>query len=206
MIEAVIWDMGGVVNRYFTQVMVDEGTRRGWPLDRIPLGPTGLIPDPSYQAMLEGEIDEPEYYRRLMTILAAEGISYDPRTEPDWGANQRAAAWALIDRLHRQGWRQAVLTNDATAWMGAGWWETWDPIRYFEVLIDVATLGVRKPHPDTYLAVASALALPPQACLFVDDMPVNLRGAEAVGMASHLIDITRADESLAALAARLEHP
>ena len=34
----VVWDMGGILYRYFTEVMRDRGTERGWPIDNIPLG------------------------------------------------------------------------------------------------------------------------------------------------------------------------
>ncbi|MEO1234212.1 MAG: HAD-IA family hydrolase, partial [Myxococcota bacterium] len=42
--------------------------------------------------------------------------------------------------------------------------------------------GVRKPDPEAYLGPARALDLPVTDCLFVDDRPVNVEAAEAVGM------------------------
>jgi putative hydrolase of the HAD superfamily len=60
----------------------------------------------------------------------------------------------------------------------------------------VVTVGPRKPSPEPYLAIADALGVPPEECLFVDDLPVNCRGAEAVGMRSHLFDITNPESSL----------
>lgn len=74
---------------------------------------------------------------------------------------------------------------------------------WFDQILDVVTVGVRKPAPEPYLAAAEALGLPAAACLFVDDMQVNCDGAEAVGMASHRFDITDPDGTVVALAARL---
>ena len=42
--------------------------------------------------------------------------------------------------------------------------------------------GHRKPAPDAYLTPIRALGGPPQAYVFIDDRPVNIRAAEAVGM------------------------
>ena len=64
-------------------------------------------------------------------------------------------------------------------------------------------IGIRKPAPEPYLAAAEALAAPPSECLFIDDMPVNCRGAEAVGMDSHLFDILDPEGSIGRLLERL---
>ena len=61
----------------------------------------------------------------------------------------------------------------------------------FEQVIDVVTLGVRKPHPLTYTTTAERMGLDVAECLFVDDMAVNLDGAEAVGMPGFYFDHTR---------------
>ena len=46
--------------------------------------------------------------------------------------------------------------------------------------------GVRKPEPEIYLIAAKKLGEPPEACVFVDDVPRNVDGARAVGMAGVL--------------------
>jgi putative hydrolase of the HAD superfamily len=202
-IQAVIWDMGGIMFRYFTELMLDLGAERGWPLDRLALGPTGRLPDPAYEDMLEGRIDEPEYLEAVVGRLRAEGIDFDPPRDLDWSGESRPETWAAIRRIHDSGLHQGLLTNDATRWLGVRWWETWEPARWFDAVVDVVTLGVRKPAPEPYLAAATALGLEPAACVFVDDMPVNCRGAEAVGMGAHRFDITRPRESLDGLVRRL---
>ena len=66
----------------------------------------------------------------------------------------------------------------------------------FDAVVDVVQVGVRKPSPEPYLAVAEALGVPASECLFVDDLPVNCRGAEAVGMRSLVFDVTDVRGSL----------
>lgn len=203
-IKAVIWDMGGVFRRYFTEALVDVGRRQGWPLHHLPLGPTGEVPDPDYWAMAEGEIDEPEYLTLVTARLRGEGITLDVVHDVDWAAEDRPETWAAITRIHQSPLQQAILTNDATRWMGPRWWEAWEPSRYFDHVIDVATLGKRKPHPAPYVEALARVGQAPAECVFVDDMPVNCRGAEAVGMRSVWFDITRPRESIAQLMSTIQ--
>ena len=200
----VVWDMGGIFYRYFTELMVDVGEERGWPLDRIPLGPTGRLPDPDYQRMVDGDLDEPDYLVVIRGRLVAEGISFDPPKELVWLGEARPETWSAIRQISTKGHRQALLTNDASKWLGDDWWETWEEAKWFDAIVDVMTVGVRKPAPDPYLATADALGVSPEECLFVDDLQVNCEGAEAVGMRSHLFDITDPQDSLDRLIGSLE--
>ena len=199
----VVWDMGGILYVYVTEMLVDVGRHRGWPLDRIPLGPTGAIPDPDYHRMLAGEFGEPEYLDIIRSRLAAEGIDFDPPRDLDWKGMTRPEVWEAVRRINEAGHRQALLTNDATRWLGPNWWETWEPARWFDVMVDVMTLGKRKPHPETYLTVTEAMGVAPDECLFVDDLPVNCRGAEALYMSSHLFDIRDPAGSVQSLLSRI---
>lgn len=203
MITAVIWDMGGIMYRYFTDLIVEIGESRGWPIDGLACGPNGPALDAAYDDLLEGHIEEHAYLAGIVTQLADRGITFDPLAELHWPDHTRPATWAAIRQIHDTGLLQGVLTNDATTWFGDGWWDWWEPAQWFDAMVDVATVGVRKPGPEPYLAIADALGTAPEQCIFIDDMPVNCRGAEAVGMASHWFDITRPDECTESLLARL---
>jgi putative hydrolase of the HAD superfamily len=199
----VVWDMGGVMFRYFTELMLDLGTELGWPVEEIPLGPTGAVPDPDYDRMLTGEISELDYLPIVVDRLAKLGIEFDPPRDLRWHNQERPRTWETIDRIHQAGHRQAILTNDASRWLGKDWWDTWVHAHWFDAMIDVATLDHRKPRPQAYLAVAEALGTPPEDCLFVDDLPVNCAGAEATGMQSHLFAVTDPEASATRLELRL---
>lgn len=200
---ALVWDMGGIMYRYFTEVLLDLAAERGWDLEGVALGPTGPVPDPAYDRMQRGAIDEHDYLDEVRGRLRTAGVDVDPVSAITWSEQQRPEVWAVIAAAHAAGHPQAVLTNDATRWLGESWWETWPPARWFDTLVDVATIGVRKPAAEPYLAAAGALGVAPDACLFVDDMAVNCAGAEAVGMASHWLDVRDPVGSMERLAARL---
>jgi len=55
-----------------------------------------------------------------------------------------------------------------------------------DVLSDVvssARIGAAKPDPAIYVTAAELAGVAPDRCLFVDDTPANVQGAEALGMA-----------------------
>ena len=201
--KAIVWDMGGVFNVYFTQVLADIGRAEGWPMDRLQLGPTGDVVDDDYLDMARGRLDEPEYLRRVVARLREAGITIDPRTDVDWSQHERPETWRFIRRAHDAGVTQAILTNDASRWRGEGWWQSWEPAHLFSAIVDVATLAARKPAPEVYVAVCRAVERSPETCIFVDDMPVNCRGAEAVGMEAQLFDIVHPERSLTELGERI---
>ena len=200
-LPAVVWDMGGIMYRYFTELLLERSAVSGWP--PIALGPTGPLPDPDYEAQSRGDIDESDYLAVVRERLTEAGIDLDPVTAFDFYDHHRPATWRLIEELHAAGHPQALVTNDASKWLGDNWWETWKPMRWFDTIIDVSVLGVRKPAPEPYLAAAEQLGLAPADCIFVDDMQINCDGAEAVGMGSHVFDIATPAFSIAALRERI---
>lgn len=200
-LPAIVWDMGGIMYRYFTELLVDRSVASSWP--ELPLGPTGPVADPAYDAQSRGEIDESGYLEVVRERLTGAGIDLDPLTAFDFSEHMRTATWQLIEDLHLTDHPQALVTNDASTWLGANWWETWEPARWFDAIIDVSVLGVRKPAAAPYLAAASQLGLQPSDCVFVDDMQVNCDGAEAVGMGSQIFDIAAPEDSIAALRERI---
>ena len=199
----VVWDMGGIFRRYFTEVLLDVGRDLGWPVGRMPLGPTGEVPDADYAAMDAGELAEREYLARILGLLHDEEIDYDPKHDPDWKQEERPEVWALIREIHASPLRQAVLTNDATAWLGERWWETWPHRDLFDAVVDAETIGVRKPAPEAFRHVLGVLGVQAADAVFVDDMRVNCHGAEEVGMHSHWFDIRDPRGSVDMLRARL---
>ena len=79
------------------------------------------------------------------------------------------------------------------------WISTW-----LKDVVDVVAfsceLGVRKPHPEMYLAVTRRLDVQPEECLFIGDGDSDeLHGANALGMSTkmlvdpNLLDMDRRD-------------
>jgi epoxide hydrolase-like predicted phosphatase len=56
----------------------------------------------------------------------------------------------------------------------------------FDGVVISGEVGLHKPHPEIFELAAQTIALPPSACVFVDDLRENCAGAEAVGMTAVL--------------------
>jgi putative hydrolase of the HAD superfamily len=54
----------------------------------------------------------------------------------------------------------------------------------FEDVVDSGFVGCRKPESKIYRLTLERLGLPAEACLFVDDVPVNCEGARKAGMSA----------------------
>jgi HAD superfamily hydrolase (TIGR01509 family) len=61
-------------------------------------------------------------------------------------------------------------------------------LREFDHMVDGRTDGVMKPDPRAYLLMAERMGAEPADCVFIDDQPGNLAGAEAVGMRTVHLD------------------
>ncbi|HEX5712478.1 MAG TPA: HAD family phosphatase [Solirubrobacterales bacterium] len=90
---------------------------------------------------------------------------------------------ALMRELQASGLRMAMLTNNVREWEPV--WRAMLPVdEIFETVVDSAFVACRKPEPQIYEITLERLALPAEACLFVDDIEVNCEGARAAGMSA----------------------
>jgi epoxide hydrolase-like predicted phosphatase len=70
----------------------------------------------------------------------------------------------------------------------------------YEVIVDSAFVGMRKPDPAIYSLTLERLGLAPSACVFVDDIDVNCDAAREVGLhAVHFRDTEQAVAEIEAL-------
>jgi putative hydrolase of the HAD superfamily len=52
----------------------------------------------------------------------------------------------------------------------------------FDVVVESSVVGCRKPEPAFYTLACERLGVEPSACVFLDDLGVNLKPARAMGM------------------------
>lgn len=85
-----------------------------------------------------------------------------------------------VRQLHADGYPVALLSNDSI--------ELTDKLQrlniaqLFDPLVISAQIGVMKPDRRAYETVLELAQCPPQSAIFIDDMPQNVAGAEAVGI------------------------
>ena len=74
----------------------------------------------------------------------------------------------------------------------------------FDVVVESAKEGIRKPDPAIYELVCTRLEVEPPSCVFLDDLGVNLKPARAMGMTT--IKVVDPAAALAELSGHLGIP
>jgi putative hydrolase of the HAD superfamily len=137
-------------------------------------------------ALERGEITEAEFLARLGRGLAAE-LGRDVELH-GFGARLLEGLQPnreLFDRFaalrRERGLRFALCTNNVREWEPL--WRPMLPIdEVFEVVVDSAFVGVRKPEPEIYALTLERLGLPAGECVFLDDLEINVVAARKAGM------------------------
>ncbi|MEA2151222.1 MAG: putative hydrolase of the superfamily [Solirubrobacteraceae bacterium] len=188
MIEAVISDFGGVLTTPLTRSFEVFAERTGMSMAELG-GALGAIvaregAHPLYE-MECGRLTEAEFLAGLERALfeqVGREISCEGFTEALWsGLAPNPPMIELMASLRDEGYRLALVTNNVREWESH--WRAMAPIdEIFELVVDSAFVGVRKPDPEIYELALQGLGLAGEACLFVDDLERNCVAARAAGM------------------------
>jgi putative hydrolase of the HAD superfamily len=197
--DALLLDYGGVVSRSTFELLPQVAGQHPEVRDLLRRrGPLGAEHDELWAQMTRREISEREYWaRRAAEFGRAFGADWDVRALMTWledGAVDEAgrirpeAAAAIADAA-AAGLKAGVLSNDLAAFHDDDWLDRQDVLRAVDVVVDGSVEGLLKPDPRIYLTAARRLGTTPERVVFVDDIPWNVTGAEAVGMTAFLLDL-----------------
>jgi putative hydrolase of the HAD superfamily len=156
--------------------------------------------EPPLFTLERGQMTEPEFIADLSLSLAevlgrpVDLDGYGRRLMDSLEAN--AALLAYYRSLHARGVRFAILTNNVREWQPL-WRARLDADDLFELIVDSGFEGTRKPEPEIYAIALDRLGPPGEACVFVDDLDVNLPPARAAGM--HAVHFRDTDQAIAEL-------
>jgi putative hydrolase of the HAD superfamily len=180
-LRAVVFDFGMVLTDVPDPVAHAELVRiTGLPADRFE-----ELYWADRHAYDEGKLNGLTFWQKL---AADAGLNLNPAAIDElnqWDArmwttqNPRMVAWQ--QRLTECGLRTAILSNmgdvvhtsidRAFAWL-----------KRFDVLVWSYELGIAKPDPVIYRHTLKKLGTQPEETLFLDDKPVNIEAARALGM------------------------
>ena len=134
-----------------------------------------------------GRVSEAEFLRELGRELAPE-LGREPElhrfSEIYFEAlDPNEPMISLMRDLRSRGYRMALLTNNVREWE-ASWREMLPVDEIFEVIVDSAFVGMRKPEPEIYELALERLGdgIRAHECLFVDDVADNVDAARVLGM------------------------
>jgi epoxide hydrolase-like predicted phosphatase len=193
--KAIISDFGGVLTTPLGNSFAAWSRKSGIPLEDlgIALAASAERHDEHPLFVLErGELTEAEFIARLEQELG-DGRRLDGMTDTYFEHLERNPEMIeLIADLRGRGLRAALLTNNVREWEPR--WRAMLPEidEIFEVVVDSAFVGMRKPEHEIYHLTVERLGggLKAEDCVFVDDIALNCDAAREVGMQAVLFETT----------------
>ncbi len=202
-----MWDFGGVILTSPFDAFAEYEREAGLPeglIRRI----NATNPDDNAWAKLErAEVDIAGFMRLFEAEAEALGHPVDAQRVVDaLSGALRPEMVEALRRIHERGVRQAMITNNFV--VSGDHVERDQPMDavapFLELVVESSKAGVRKPDPAIYRMACDQLGVEPSACVFLDDLGINLKPARAMGMQT--IKVLSADQALTDLEAVLGFP
>lgn len=214
MSAALVLDFGGPVLLTPFELVANQPGTPAYALlhQRGPLA-TAEQPDPVWEDLQAGRITERAYWdARAEQWHESGGQEPDIRAmiahlyDPPRPELVREHARILVRDARQAGLRVAILTNDLRAFHSEEWIQRIEIVGDMDVVVDGSIEGHLKPAPRLYELLAERLGVTYADMVFLDDQRTNIRGAEALGIASVWFDVTDPDTSYAEVRKLLDLP
>lgn len=178
-IQVVIFDLGRVLVDINNTFLIDTFFKGFDADDRQELG-RRTMSDPLMVEFNCGRIPPEEFHRRMCQTY---------QLELDYAAFK--TLWCKIF-FTMEGMEELVGT--LSRYVPVGLLSDTDPVHWYYIkttwpwigAIQKPTLsyevGAMKPNAEIYLAASQNVGVPPEQCLFIDDLQINVEGARAAGM------------------------
>lgn len=203
MIEAVIWDFGGVLTTSPFEAFARFESERGLPADIIRRTNANNHWENAWAKFERAEVDL-ETFDRLFAAesqaLGAEVRGKDvlPLLSGDLRP-EMVEALKLVKSRFKTGCITNNLPANAIGSRGGRSLYVAEVMALFDHIIESAKIGLRKPDPRIYQMMIESLGVDPRACVYLDDLGVNLKPARDMGMTT--IKVVNAPQAIAQLEA-----
>jgi putative hydrolase of the HAD superfamily len=187
-LEAVISDFGGVLTSPLANAFGASLDDSGVPLAELGTAMAALTAQHGVNPLSEletGRVTELEFLGAVAAELTKQmgreitldgfGERFFANLEP----NQTLIAY--LRELRGRGYKLAICTNNIREW--ASRWRAMVPVdELFDVVVDSAFVGTRKPEPEIYELTLRGLGVPAEAAVLIDDLQANCDAARALGL------------------------
>jgi putative hydrolase of the HAD superfamily len=188
MIEAIISDFGGVLTSPLLDSFAAFQNSSGISLEQLAVAMGAILARDGKHPLFEletGRMTEADFLRKLAEELSTQlgrpvelhgfGEQYFDHLHP----NEQMIEY--IRELSGRGYKLAICTNNVREWEQL--WRAKLPVdELFDVVVDSAFVGVRKPEQRIYELTLERLGATAEAALMIDDIELNCDAARAMGM------------------------
>ncbi|MBN8961373.1 MAG: HAD-IA family hydrolase [Rhizobiales bacterium] len=186
MIEAVIFDFGGVVTSSPFDAFTRFETERGLPADIIRRTNAANHLENAWAKFERAEVDLDAFDE----LFAAESLALGAEVRgrdvlPLLSGDLRPEMVEALRRIKAR-FKTGCITNNLpnNAIRNANGRSIYvaEVMALFDHVIESAKIGLRKPDPRIYRMMIEALGVDPKNCVYLDDLGVNLKPARDMGM------------------------
>jgi putative hydrolase of the HAD superfamily len=201
--EAVIWDFGGVLTSSPFEAFARFEHERGLPANIIRRTNARNHSDNAWARFERAEID----LETFDCLFAAESLALGAEVRgrdvlPLLSGDLRPEMVEALKRV-KSTLKTGCITNNLPAnAIGSATGRSLyvaEVMVLFDHVIESAKIGLRKPDPRIYRMMVEALGVDPRACVYLDDLGVNLKPAREMGMTT--IKVVDARQAIAELEA-----
>jgi putative hydrolase of the HAD superfamily len=203
MIEAVIWDFGGVLTTSPFEAFARFERERGFPVDIIRRTNAANHLENAWAKFERAEVDVETFDQLFADESRAFGAEVRGKEVlPLLQGDLRPEMVEALKRI-KQTCKTGCITNNlpANAIGSANGRSLYvaEVMALFDHIIESAKIGLRKPDPRIYAMMVEALKVDPTKCVYLDDLGVNLKPPREMGMTT--IKVVTAAQALAELEA-----
>jgi putative hydrolase of the HAD superfamily len=201
MIEAVIWDFGGVLTTSPFENFAKFEAERGLPTNIIRRINAANHLENAWAKFERAEVD----IETFDVLFAAESLALGAEIRgrdvlPLLYGELRPEMVEALRRVKAK-YKTGCITNNLPANSigsrgGRSLYVT-EVMKLFDHVIESAKIGLRKPDPRIYRMMIEALDVDPKCCVYLDDLGVNLKPARVMGMTT--IKVLNAQQAIAEL-------
>jgi putative hydrolase of the HAD superfamily len=203
MIEAVIWDFGGVLTSSPFEAFARFERERGLPADIIRRTNAANHWENAWAKFERAEVDLEAFDQLFAAESRALGAEVRGREIlPLLSGELRPEMIEALRRVKAR-FKTGCITNNlpanAIGSTGGRTLYVAEVMALFDHVIESAKIGLRKPDPRIYRMMVEKLGVDPNACVYLDDLGVNLKPAREMGMTT--IKVLNGPQAIAELEA-----
>jgi len=203
MIDAVIWDFGGVLTSSPFEAFARYEAEKGLPKDIIRRTNAENHFENAWAKFERAEIGIDEFDLAFAAESEALGAAVSGREVVSLLSGDLRPEMVEALRRVKARFKTGCITNNLPAnQIGSATGRSLyvaEVMALFDHVIESAKIGLRKPDPRIYTMMTERLGVNPQNCVYLDDLGVNLKPARDMGMTT--IKVIDAASAITALEA-----
>ncbi|HAF67838.1 MAG TPA: HAD family hydrolase [Acidimicrobiaceae bacterium] len=201
LITAVLFDFGGVITTSPFEAFARYELELGLPPDSIRKINSTNPDDNAWAKMERSEVTLSEFCQLFEAEAMSMGLELSGEKVLGCLSGGVRPQMVIALEILKERLPIGCITNNMKSGHGSGMSRTEDQaasiaeiMTMFEVVIESAKVGIRKPDPRIYEMACAELSVDPRNCAYLDDLGINCKPAANLGMTA--IKVTDPDEAL----------